>query len=144
MLCGFVVVWAVKKLFTTGNRKVEFTSLEKEMMRRKFKSRMGKEEVEEVSVEVVQPSPELPMVSTERPKLDQQELMSSILRMKDDLASKDFDGKIQEIREMARRAREIEGQDPSLVDGDGEERYFFKAWTFFDGVRTACRRFCLP
>ncbi|CBI40553.3 unnamed protein product, partial [Vitis vinifera] len=121
VLCGFVVVWAVKKLFTTGNRKVEFTSLEKEMMRRKIKSRMGKEEVEEVSVEVVQPSPELPMVSTERPKLDQQELMSSILRMKDDLASKDFDGKIQEIREMARRAREIEGQDPSLVDGDGEE-----------------------
>lgn len=123
LLCGFVVVWAVKKLFTTGNREVEITSLEKEMMRRKIKSRKEKEQVGMGIVEVVQPSAELPMVSTERPKLDQEELMSSILRMKDDLASKDFDDKIQEIREMARRAREIEGGNPSLVDGDGEENH---------------------
>ena len=120
VFCGFVVVWAVKKLFTTGNREVELTSLEKEMMRRKMKSRMEKEEVEKGSIEVVQPSSEPPMVSAERPKLDQEELMSCILRMKDDAASKDFDDKIQEIREMARRAREIEGGNPSLVDGDGD------------------------
>lgn len=121
MLCGFVVVWAARKFLTSENSKVEFTSLEKEMMRRKIKSRTEKEDVGKVTVELVQPSLELPMVSTERPELDQRALKSSILRMKAESGSKDFDDKIQEIRDMARRARKIEGGGPSLADGDGEE-----------------------
>jgi hypothetical protein len=122
VLFVFVVLWAVKKLFTFGDKEVHHTEAEKEMMRRKIMSRKEKEMLEKVSVEVVQESSEPPTLFVEKPKLDKEELLGSILKAKartDKLSighssgtltakSTDLDNKIQEIRQMARRAREIE------------------------------------
>ncbi|KAK9279735.1 hypothetical protein L1049_013417 [Liquidambar formosana] len=132
LLFGFFVFWAVKTLFSVKNHEVELTRLEKEMLRRKIKSRMEREKLEKGSVEVIPDSSESPMVFTERPKLDKQELMDRIVKVKasnyklalQDSSSfqinkpMDFDDRIQEIREMARHAREIEGESSSLDDGD--------------------------
>ena len=57
------VLWAVKKLFVLGNKEVEYTELEKEMMRRKIKARKEREMLEKGSVEVVQASVDPPSVS---------------------------------------------------------------------------------
>ncbi|KAE7999358.1 hypothetical protein FH972_003798 [Carpinus fangiana] len=122
VLFVFVALWAVKKLFTFGEKEVHYTEAEKEMMRRKIKSRKEKEMLEKVSVEVVQETSEPPTLFVEKPKLDKEELMDSILKAKvctDKLSlghssgtltakSTDLDNKIQEIRQMARRAREAE------------------------------------
>jgi hypothetical protein len=100
--------------------------LEKEMMRRKMKSRKEREMLEKGRVGVVQESLEPPMVLTERPKLDKQELMKNIFKAK--AASKnelllvdssnsqttnamDFDREIQTIREMAKQVRESETRE---------------------------------
>lgn len=135
MLYGLVAVWAMKKLFSFGDKKVKPTEDEKEMMRRKIKSRKEKEALEVGGVEVVQ-SLEPPMFSGEKPKLDKQELMNSIARAKSQngnlalLDSKsvtsaaksvEFDDKIEEIREMARQARKTEGKENKLVKKDGVE-----------------------
>lgn len=87
------------------------------------------------SVEVIQ-DPVVPeMVSAVRPRLNKQELMSSIVKLKSSTSKlalqesssnqaakvKDFDSKIQEIRAMARHAREIEGRDPSPSGSDRED-----------------------
>lgn len=130
VLFVFVVLWAVKKLFTFGDKEVHHTEAEKEMMRRKMKSRKEKEMLEKVSVEVVQETSEPPTLFVEKPKLDKEELMDSILKAKASTEklslghssgtltakSTDLDDKIQEIRQMARRAREIE------TDGDEKEK----------------------
>ncbi|OMP08608.1 hypothetical protein COLO4_06282 [Corchorus olitorius] len=132
MLCGFLVLWAVKKLFVLGNKGVEYTGLEKEMMRRKMKSRKEREMLEKGSVEVVQASVEPPSVSFEKPKLDRQELMNNISKAKaakDRLAllessgsrsskSVDLECEIQEIEVMAKKAREIEGREQPVVGKD--------------------------
>ncbi|CAK9136904.1 unnamed protein product [Ilex paraguariensis] len=134
MLCGFFVIWAVKRLFTGGEDSVEYTRLEKEMMRRKTKARMEKEKLMKGSVEIIQELREQQPMSTERPRLDKQELMDSILKVQastDKLAlpessgtqatkSSDFDYKIQEIRAMARRARELERKDTLPDESEGE------------------------
>ncbi|KAF3439859.1 hypothetical protein FNV43_RR18137 [Rhamnella rubrinervis] len=136
VLYGFIALWALKKLFTSGNKEVQYTELEKEMMRRKIKSRKNeKEMLENVKVEVVQEPLEVPMASIEKPRLDNQELMNSIARaklQKGDMAlldssssstakSMEFDDKIQEIRKMARQAREIEDREHNSLEMDGEE-----------------------
>ncbi|KAJ6723093.1 EMBRYO DEFECTIVE 1703-RELATED [Salix koriyanagi] len=126
VFCGFVAIWAVKKLFSFENKEEQYTELEKEMMRRKIKSRKEREMLEKGRVGVVQESLEPPMVLTERPKLDKQELMKSIFKAK--AASKnelllvdpstsqttnamDFDREIQTIREMANQVRESETRE---------------------------------
>lgn len=138
--CGFVAIWALKKLFTSGNKKEQLTEVEKEMMRRKIKSRQEKEMLEKGRVEVVQEPSELPMLSTEKPKLDKQELMRNILdakASKDNLvlvdssgshttSSMDFDKKIPEIGAMAREAREIQSGGQPMVNKNREEKQSVK------------------
>ncbi|KAG5221639.1 Embryo defective [Salix suchowensis] len=64
VFCGFVAIWAVKKLFSFENKEEQYTELEKEMMRRKIKSRKEREMLEKGRVGVVQESLEPPMVLT--------------------------------------------------------------------------------
>uniref|UniRef100_A0A5B7BT08 Embryo defective 1703 n=1 Tax=Davidia involucrata TaxID=16924 RepID=A0A5B7BT08_DAVIN len=135
VMCGFFVFWAMKTMFSGGKDKAEYTRLEKEMIRRKIKARTEKEKLQKGCVEVIPDSTEPQMVSTERPLLDKQELMNTISKAKassDKLAlqqsssthvtnSMDFNNKIQEIRAMARHAREIEKRDASQGDSDRED-----------------------
>ncbi|XP_010267617.1 PREDICTED: uncharacterized protein LOC104604789 isoform X2 [Nelumbo nucifera] len=130
MLCGSLVFLAVKKLLVGGDDGPALTREEKEMLRRKMKSRMEKGKMEKGSVEVLPDASEPLMESAERPRLDKQELMKSILKARTSetkLALLDssntptaksigFDDKIQEIREMARLAQELEQQDSSTLD----------------------------
>ncbi|KHN06315.1 hypothetical protein glysoja_021153 [Glycine soja] len=56
VLYVLVVVWMVKKLFVAfgeGDKEVEYTAMEKEMMRRKMKAREEKEKLAKGTVEVV-------------------------------------------------------------------------------------------
>ncbi|KAM1019532.1 hypothetical protein ACFX13_041611 [Malus domestica] len=101
VLYGFIALWALKKLFTFGNKEERYSELEKEMMRRKIKARKEKEMLEPSSVEVVQAAPELPLGSFKKPSLEKQQLMKVIGR------GKSSNG----IRNMARQAREIESRD---------------------------------
>lgn len=135
ILYGFIALWALKNLFTSGNKEVQHTESEKEMMRRKIKSRKEKEMLETVSVEVVQEPLEQPMASMEKPKLDEQLLMDSIesansrygnlavLDSSSSAAAKsvEFDDKIQEIRKMAKQARSIEAREQHSVETEEEE-----------------------
>ncbi|KAI5345813.1 PREDICTED: LOC109709874 isoform [Prunus dulcis] len=136
VLYGFIALWALKKLFTIGNKEERYSELEKEMMRRKIKSRKEKEMLEKGSVEVVQASSELPLGPFKKPSIDKQELMKAVMRenlsngnlaLQDSSTSmivaenSDFDDKVQEIRNMARQAREIEGREHSLVGTDRKE-----------------------
>ncbi|KAI8027348.1 E3 ubiquitin-protein ligase SINAT3 [Camellia lanceoleosa] len=129
VLCGLFVFWAMKAIFSGGKEKVEYTRLEKEIMRRKMKARKEKEKLVMGSVEVIQDPME---AQIERPRLNEQDLMNSITKLKassntlalhesssDRAVSKDLDSKIQEIKAMARQAREIERRDPSPGDTDG-------------------------
>ncbi|KAM7260952.1 hypothetical protein ACFE04_026427 [Oxalis oulophora] len=136
MFFGLVAVWALTKLFGLGNKKEEHTPLEKEMLRRKLKARELKEKEQPLlvkgSVVAVEKLADPEVLLLEKPKLDRQELMTSIQKAKSSIAkpvlldspsiesakSLDFDDKIQEIREMARRAREIEGGEESPLDQD--------------------------
>ncbi|XP_022734040.1 uncharacterized protein LOC111287639 isoform X2 [Durio zibethinus] len=135
VLGGLVVLWAVKKLFVLGNKEVEYTKLEKEMLRRKIKSRKEREVLQKGSVEVVQTSVDPPSVSFQKPKLDRQELRNNIFKAKaatDKLAlldssgfqsskSVDVESEIQEIKVMANKARETEGREQSVVGKDEKE-----------------------
>ncbi|XP_038984973.1 uncharacterized protein LOC103702587 [Phoenix dactylifera] len=132
VLCGCCVFWAMSKLFV-GNHKVELTRQEVEMLRRKKKSRLEREEMEKGGVKVVGDEPEFP--TTRRPQLDKNELMKDIMQAKastEKLAitdvsshfsaiSPDFDDKVREIRKMQRKVRELEQQDHSQNDKKGEE-----------------------
>ncbi|KAI4355241.1 hypothetical protein L6164_004034 [Bauhinia variegata] len=134
VLFVFVVLWAVKKLFSFGDKKNEYTEMEKEMMRRKIKSRKEKEMLVKGTVEVIPEPSGLPMINGEKPKLDKEELRNSILKAKASaneivvqgstaMVTTNYvntDNKIQEIREMARRARELESRDHSVDSRDME------------------------
>ncbi|XP_065860197.1 uncharacterized protein [Euphorbia lathyris] len=136
IFCGVVAIWALTKLFTFGNKEQKLTELEKEMMRRKIKSRKEGEIPEKGTVEVIQEPYELPGMSTEKPKLDKQELVKNILEAKasknkmmlEDSSSfqsnggTNFDEKINIIRTMAREAREIENGEASIGKKDREEK----------------------
>ncbi|KAL5571431.1 hypothetical protein UlMin_021028 [Ulmus minor] len=135
VLYGIVALWALKKLFTSGKKEENYTESEKEMMRRKIKSRKEKEMLEKGSVEVVHKPVEPELVSLDKPRLDKQELMNSIARaksVKGSLALPDssngtaaksasLDAKIQEIRKMAREARDIEGRENNSDQRDKVE-----------------------
>ncbi|XP_022633829.1 uncharacterized protein LOC106754957 isoform X2 [Vigna radiata var. radiata] len=136
VLYVLVVMWVVKKLFAfgEGDKEVEFTPLEKEMMRRKMKARKEKEKLVKGSVEVIVEPSETPVVDIKRPKLDKEQLRNNILKAKgssDKLVlgdssdkikaiSMEMDYKVQEIKEMARQARKIEGRDNVVVNKDLE------------------------
>ncbi|WVZ17141.1 hypothetical protein V8G54_010123 [Vigna mungo] len=136
VLYVLVVMWVVKKLFAfgEGDKEVEFTPLEKEMMRRKMKARKEKEKLVKGAVEVIVEPSETPVVDIKRPKLDKEQLRNNILKAKgssDKLVvgdssdkikaiSMEMDYKVQEIKEMARQARKIEGRDNVVVNKDLE------------------------
>lgn len=136
VLVGFVVLWAVKKLFSSGHKEVHYTEMEKEMMRRKIKWRKEREILEKVSMEVVQETSEPATLFIEKPKLDKEKLMNNISQSKactdtfflQDSASThmaksvDVDNMIQDTRQMERGSREIEGPVLSLTDRDGKEK----------------------
>ncbi|GMI66788.1 embryo defective 1703 [Hibiscus trionum] len=131
VLGGLIVLWAAK-LFVRGKKEVECTQLEKEMMRRKIRSRKGREILEKGSVEVVQASVEQQSVSFQRPELDKQELRNNILKAKaatsklalpdssgsQSSKSGDIEGEIEEIKLMAKKAQETEAKEKS---GTGKE-----------------------
>ncbi|XP_022941543.1 uncharacterized protein LOC111446825 [Cucurbita moschata] len=135
VLCSFLLLFSLKKLFTFKKEEVEYSEFEKEMMRRKIKSRKGKEVLENGRVEVIHERAEPPKVSFEKPKLDKQELMRTIAKEKSKASATnlvlvestevrnesvvDLSNKIQEIREMARDARELEArEDPFSVSDE--------------------------
>ncbi|KAK8693596.1 hypothetical protein V6N13_071173 [Hibiscus sabdariffa] len=149
VLGGLIILWAAK-LFVRGKKESEFTQLEKEMMRRKIRSRKGREILEKGSVEVVQASAEPQSVPFERPQLDKQELRNKILKAKastDKLAlpdsfgsrssiSGDFEGEIEEIKLMAKKARETEAREQSGV-GEEEKEIQASNKEFFDEMEPA-------
>ncbi|KAL8138413.1 hypothetical protein V2J09_004414 [Rumex salicifolius] len=134
-LCGLLLVWVIKKIFSRGKGENELTRLENEMLRRKMKSRKKIETFKDGIVEVV---PELIVPASEfveRPHLDKDELMNSIraamqlnnqMKVLDDpstrkMDSLDCEDRIQEIKEMAMHAREVEKHEhspngPPLID----------------------------
>ncbi|KAI5422026.1 uncharacterized protein LOC127076079 [Lathyrus oleraceus] len=132
VLIVLVVMFAVKKLFSFGDKEVRYTEAEKKMMMRKVKARKEKEMLTKGAVEVIHESKETPVKGVKKPKLDKEQLKNNILKAKassDKLVvrdssdevrtgSVDMDYKVREIREMAKRAREIEGRDRSLVSKD--------------------------
>ncbi|GAU43060.1 hypothetical protein TSUD_350060 [Trifolium subterraneum] len=135
VLCVLVVMFAAKKLFSFGSKEVEYTETEKKMMMRKVKARKEKERSMKGAVEVIHETTEIPaVIDVKKPKLDKEQLKNNIVNAKassDKLVvqnssgevrtgSVDMDYKIREIREMARRAREIEGRDHSLGSKDME------------------------
>ncbi|KAE9595813.1 hypothetical protein Lal_00030887 [Lupinus albus] len=129
-----VVLWAVKKLFSFGDKEVEHTEKEKEMMRRKIKARKEKEMLVKGAVEVIPEVSESLVTDMKKPNLDKEQLMNNIIKAKasadklvvQDSSAKganrpmDMDFKVQEIRKMAREARKIEGRDRSHVSSDSE------------------------
>ncbi|CAI8607680.1 unnamed protein product [Vicia faba] len=134
VLIVLVVMFAVKKLFSFGGKEVRYTEAEKKMMMRKVKARKEKEMHTKGAVEVIHESTATSVIGFKKPKLDKEQLKNTILKAKassDKLVvqnlsdevrtgSVDMDYKVREIREMAKRAREIEGRDRSLVSKDVE------------------------
>ncbi|WOG86826.1 hypothetical protein DCAR_0206044 [Daucus carota subsp. sativus] len=130
-LCGLCVFWAVKRLF-----KGDADKTEKEMLRRKMKAGMEKDELVKGNVEVIQASKKVEFPSIEKPRLDRQVVMDNITKATalnnavglqtsssvEAVKSSDFDDKIQKIKAMARHARELEKNDQVGLDGtDGED-----------------------
>ncbi|XP_038877961.1 uncharacterized protein LOC120070178 isoform X2 [Benincasa hispida] len=134
VLCSFLLLFSLKKLFTFKKEDIELTELEKEMMRRKIKSRKEKEVLENGRVEIIQVRAEPPKVSFEKPSLDKQELMRTIAKEKSKVpitklvlgestgnlnsGVADLSNKIQEIRDMARDARRMEAKEDPLSFSD--------------------------
>ncbi|CAI9101104.1 OLC1v1038358C1 [Oldenlandia corymbosa var. corymbosa] len=127
--CIFLVLAVKKLLFSTADvetKQQEYTSFEKEMMRRKLKSRMERQRKIKGSVEVIQDSARSVSTSVEKPQLDRQELTNSILRAGE--SSFSSQGVIPvdhqetvDIQVMATQSREIENGD-SLGDSIHAER----------------------
>ncbi|XP_022871598.1 uncharacterized protein LOC111390737 [Olea europaea var. sylvestris] len=132
VLCGLFVVWAVRGVFTFREDSEEYTRLEKEMLRRKMKARMEREKMVKGSVEVMQDSTESTSVYLRRPQLDKEEVVNNIIKanvLDNELAVMEYSGykpnnfndKIEEIRAMARHARELEQKGSSEDNSDGED-----------------------
>ncbi|KAF6136157.1 hypothetical protein GIB67_001566 [Kingdonia uniflora] len=137
LICGCFIFWSIKKILEVGSDdRVELTMVDKEMLRRKMRSRAEKEKMEKGSVEVIEDVIEPFVGSIERPRLDKQKLLNDFLRAKAsreksalsisssvlDAKSRDFNDKIQEIQEMARHAREIEHQE-RVAEGKVDEEH---------------------
>lgn len=147
VLWVFVFMWAVKELFTFKNKETQYTEMEKEMMRRKIKSRKDKEMLKG-TVDVISEASEPPMLHVEMPKLDKEKLKNNIMKAKasaDEVlvgnssfkataTSTDMTTKVQEIRDMARQARQIEGKIHSLGGRGREMDDFIIGETSVEGV----------
>ncbi|KAK4769671.1 hypothetical protein SAY87_030203 [Trapa incisa] len=138
LFCGLIVIWALKFLVSFRKREVEYTQLEKEMVRRKVKSREEREMKGNYHLEVVPEVSESPFVFTERPMLNMEELMknirqgdssnSELVLLDHDAISKngealEVQAKVEEIREMARRVREIEANGRAQVEGSVDDAW---------------------
>lgn len=135
---GIFVISAVKHMFAVGEHRQEYTSLEKEMLRRKTKARRDKERNMESSIEVIDDHTEPKNIPIKRPHLDKHELLNGITKARETLgfpefsvnhaSSLDFEHKIQEIRAMARHARELEKRDTMAEnsDSDGKDDQLLK------------------
>nr|GMD61878.1 COP1-interactive protein 1 [Ipomoea batatas] len=143
VLCGLIAMWGLKMLFGAWNNEQGYTRLENEMLRRKREARMKKEKDVKGSVEVVQESTEHNTnFSIERPQFNKEKLMSSIMKTREShnkpalpeypssqqIGDTQFDYKIQEIKEMARRARELEEKD-NLPNDDVADSDTFDAFS---------------
>ncbi|XP_047329951.1 uncharacterized protein LOC124933574 [Impatiens glandulifera] len=125
LLGCFFMVCGLKALFANREAKVEYSRLEKDMLRRKVKARKENEKLEKGNVEVIQDFKEVQISSKERPKINKQEVMEYISKTNLsslDSSSKpsDFDCRIQEIREMARQVRKDERKDSTPSASDAE------------------------
>ncbi|XP_071932763.1 uncharacterized protein [Coffea arabica] len=138
--CCVFVILAFKRLFTIKEGKPEYTRSEKEMMRRKLKARLEKEKTRKGMLEVIQDSTEPVTASIERPQLDKQELMNSILKagesndtpispnyvvVSEDNLSVDVDHKVPETRALARQVRESEKGDSLPDNSDAKDHQTF-------------------
>lgn len=126
VLCGLSVVWAIRGLFKVGNDSKELTSLEKEMLRRKIKARKEEDEIVKGIVEVIQDPVEPKSMPFRRPQLDKEELVDRITKAKGsnslmEFQNMEFKDKIEEIRAMARHARETERNDSLTRNVDEED-----------------------
>lgn len=140
VLCGLSVVWAIRGLFIVGNDHKEYTRLEKEMLRRKIKARKEEEKMVKGGVEVMQDPVEPKSMSFKRPQLDKEELVNSIIKAKGansqlemveytGFQNKEFKDKIEEIRAMARHARETERKESLPDAGDGNDYHGSKEFS---------------
>nr|XP_004229987.1 COP1-interactive protein 1 [Solanum lycopersicum] len=135
VFCGFFLIWTVKKMFISGNNgEEEYSSLEKEMLRRKMKARKEKEKTAKGEMEVIRGTIEPDNMSLERPWLNKQEIMSSIKKAREvdgklalaeqfqnqQFENAEFYEEIEEIRKMARHAREQEKGNSLQADNGGE------------------------
>ncbi|MCD7459638.1 hypothetical protein HAX54_041483 [Datura stramonium] len=154
VFCGFFLIWTVKQMFIAGNNgEEEYSRLEKEMLRRKIKARKEKEKTVKVEVEVIQGTKEPDNISLEKPWLDKQEILSSIkkarefngkLALPEQFQNQQFENaelydKIQEIRKMARHAREQE-KGNSLQDNNGGESGDYPASTELSNEKIAAEQ----
>ncbi|KAK4379234.1 hypothetical protein RND71_001096 [Anisodus tanguticus] len=135
VFCGFFLIWTVKKMFVSGNDgEEEYSRLEKEMLRRKIKARKETDKTVLCEVEVIQGTKEPDNMFLQKPQLDKQEIMSSIkkargfnseLALPEQFQNQQFENaefydEIQEIRKMARHAREQEKGNSLQADNGGE------------------------
>ncbi|ONK80151.1 uncharacterized protein A4U43_C01F14440 [Asparagus officinalis] len=116
VLCAFCVLGVVAKLFA-GNDEVELGREEADMLRRKKKSRMERERLEEGGARVIQHVEELPVASGTRPQLDRNELLKRIEHAEN--KDNDFDSRVRRIREMAREVRKL-GEEGREQNGKRE------------------------
>lgn len=132
ILCGWFVLWVVKKLSLGGREEQELTWDEKEMLRRKMKMRMEKER-ENSKVEVLgEVTRAKPFV---RPQFDRSELVDAISRAKErsdySTASSSVSSKtstrdmqlrkVQKIQNMARKVREDEKMESLMNESEKEQ-----------------------
>ncbi|KAK1374012.1 hypothetical protein POM88_030205 [Heracleum sosnowskyi] len=111
-LCGLCVFWAVKRLFKDDEDKTEYSMMEKEMLRRKMKARLEKDKLVKGAV----------LDNIARAKASDNSLALQISSGVEAVKPTDFDDKIQEIKTMARHARELEKKHQGGLDGsDGED-----------------------
>lgn len=118
VLCGLSVIGAIKGLMLIfgKNSREEYTMFEKEMLRRKIKARKEEEKMVKGSVEVMQDLVEPKGVSFKRPQLDK-DVLVNIIKVNGNAGfepatpENELQGKIEEIRAMARHARETERRE---------------------------------
>ena len=121
LIVGFLLIWVVKKfLFTSG--RTEISMEEKEMLRRKLKSRMEMGMAEQGTVEIVNDVPELQAGSDKRPSLDRDELMKNI-RLKTSSESHVYESRklLEQVHELEQEEQQIESDSLFLPSTAGNQ-----------------------
>ncbi|KAK4339405.1 hypothetical protein RND71_040867 [Anisodus tanguticus] len=136
LFCGFFFIWTVKRMFVTGkDGEEEYSRLEKEMLRRKMKARKERDKTVKGEVEVIQGTKEPDNMFLQKPRLDKQEMMSSIKNAREfdeQFENAEFYDEIQEIRKMARHTREQEIGNSLQADNGGESGDYPASTEFFN------------